>query len=146
MIIPRKLVDFQVKSKDMITIYILFIRSVLEQSSVVWSSSLTQDEMQSLERAQKVALRIIYQDNYVSYDNALSMSKLDKMSDRYQHLLLRFAIKCTKNVRTKDMLPLKNVNERSRFQEKYIVPFARKDRFFKSTIPSMARLLNSIQK
>ena len=41
MIIIRKLVEFQLKSEDLITIYILYIRSVIEQSSVVWSSFLS---------------------------------------------------------------------------------------------------------
>ena len=62
MVILRKLVEFNVNTNDMLNIYILFIRSVLEQSSVVWTSSITCDEQQSLERAQKVALMIIYQE------------------------------------------------------------------------------------
>ena len=142
MIILRKLVEFEVSKTDMITIYILFIRSVLEQSSVVWSSSLTQDELMGIERAQKVALRIIYQNNYISYENALSLSNLSKMYNRFQNFLLRFAIKCAKNDQTKDMLPLKVKNDRGRFQDLFSVPFARKERFKKSAIPTMARMLN----
>ena len=106
MVILRKLVEFEVKTDDMINIYILFIRSVLEQSSVVWSSSLTEEQTNSLERAQKVALRIIFQSSYVSYNNALKLSKLSTIKERYEHLLLRFAIKCTRNERTKGMLPM----------------------------------------
>ena len=143
MMILRKLVEFEINSNDMITIYILFIRSVLEQSSVVWSSSLTLEDCQSLERVQKIALRIIYQQKYMNYDNALKLSKLQTMKARYQHLLLRFATKCTKNDRTRDLLPLNTANMRSRHQEKYFVPFASKERYFKSTIPTMARLMNS---
>ena len=75
MVILRKLVEFEVNKSDMITIYILFIRSVLEKSSVVWSSSLTLEQIASLEKVQKVALRIICQNGYISYDNALSISK-----------------------------------------------------------------------
>ena len=56
MIILRKLVEFNLKQDDLITIYILFIRSVLEQSSVVWASSLSVDQLASLERCQKIAL------------------------------------------------------------------------------------------
>ena len=130
----------------MLTIYKLFIRSVLEQSSVVWSSSLTHEQTTSLERVQKVALRVIFQSSYKSYDNALKMSNLLTMKERYQNLLLRFAIKCAKNVRTKDMLPMEEPNDRSRFQETYMVPFARKERFLKSAIPTMARMLNDNKK
>ena len=76
MLILRRLNEFKVDKADMLRIYMLFIRVVIEQSSVVWSSSLTQQEMQNLERTQKVALRIIYQSEYISYQNALEMSKL----------------------------------------------------------------------
>ena len=64
------------------------------------------------------------------------------MEDRYKHLLLKFAIKCAKNERTKDILPMNAPNGRTRHQETFTVPFARKERFRKSTIPTMARLLN----
>ena len=73
MIILRKLKEFELKTTDMITIYILFIRSVIEQSSVVWSSSLTNGEMAFLERSQNFALRIIFGQKYISYENALKM-------------------------------------------------------------------------
>ena len=76
MTILRRLNDFKVEKADMIKIYVLFIRVTIEQSSVVWSSALTQQEEQSLERIQKIALRLIYQNEYISYDNALFLSKL----------------------------------------------------------------------
>ena len=44
MIILRKLREFGISTKDMLTIYVLYIRGTLEQSSVVWSTSLTRDE------------------------------------------------------------------------------------------------------
>ena len=143
MVILRKLVEFQVGTKDMITIYMMFIRSVLEQSSVVWSSSLTQEQLNSLERAQKVALKIIFQEKYTSYENALKLSNLSTLKIRYEQLLMRFAKKCIKNDRTKDILPLNVTTDRLRQHEKYCVPFARKERFRKSTIPTMARMLNN---
>ena len=45
MIILRKLNEFKINKYDMIKIYILFIISAVEQSSAVWSSSITQDEL-----------------------------------------------------------------------------------------------------
>ena len=142
MIIIRKLIEFEVKLEDLLNIYVLFIRSVIEQSSVVWSSSLTCEEMASLERTQKVALRLIFGPKYISYQNALNLAKLPKIEERYKILLLRFAIKCTKNPKTADMFPLAKNVEKTRNQEKFKVPMARKERFLKSAIPTMARLLN----
>ena len=59
MTILRKLYDFQVNIFNLIHIYIMYIRAVLEQNSVVWSSSIANAEIASLERVQKCALRII---------------------------------------------------------------------------------------
>ena len=142
MIILRKLSEFNMNTNDMITIYVLFVRSILEQSSVVWSSSITQEELASLERCQKVALRIIFGLDYISYDHALKLSKLPKMEGRYQKLLLSFAQKCSKNEKTQDMLPRARNVEKTRNQENFLVPFARKERYFRSAIPTMARMLN----
>ena len=146
MIILRKLVEFDVKNEDLITIYVLFIRSITEQNSVVWSSSLTCDEMANLERTQKVALRIIFGSKYLSYENALELAGLPKIEDRYKKLLLRFAIKCTQNPKTQNMFPLAKCYEMTRHHEKFEVPMARKERYLKSSIPTMARLLNEYLK
>ena len=55
----HKLVQFGVPVVDLIQIYTLYIRSILEQSCQVWHSSLTQENRQDLERVQKNALKII---------------------------------------------------------------------------------------
>ena len=55
----RKLAVFGAPDEDMKTIYILFIRSLLEQSAPVWHSSITQENSDDLERVQKSALKII---------------------------------------------------------------------------------------
>ena len=59
MIILKKLYEFQVNMSDLLHIYIIYIRSILEQNSVVWSSSITCAESVSLEGVQKCAFRII---------------------------------------------------------------------------------------
>ena len=109
---------------------------------MVWSSSLTVDEQFSLERTQKIALRIIYQKDYICYENALKISKLPTIIQRYHDLLLRFAIKCSKNDKTSDMLPLVTIHKKTRKPEKFEVPLARKERLYKSAIPTMTRILN----
>ena len=50
MSILRKLKAFQVPTNDLMNIYVLYIRSRLEQSAVVWHSSLTLGEEKELER------------------------------------------------------------------------------------------------
>ena len=50
-------------------IYTIYVRSILENAATVWHSSLTQSNVESLERCQKAALRIICADKYITYEN-----------------------------------------------------------------------------
>ena len=138
MIIIRKLVEFQLKSEDLITIYILYIRSVIEQSSVVGSSSLTLEDLASFERCKRIALRLIFGPKYISYENALKVSKLPRIEQRFKDLLVRFAIKCTKNQKTQDIIPQAPISGKTRHTEQFLVPMARKNRHYNSAIPTMA--------
>ena len=143
MIILRNLYEFNVPIEDMLKIYILFIRSVVEQSCVVWSSSITTEEVNCLEHTHKCALSIIYRENYISYSNALRLSKLLTLSQHRSELSYTFALRCTKNEKTKDMFPLNNVTTNTRKSEKNLVPFASTSRLANLAIHTMARQLNA---
>ena len=139
MIILQKLSKFKVDSSDLVTIYILYIRSMLEQSCVVWHFDITEEEISDLERVQKVACKIILKDKYLSYNQALYDLRLDPLHLRREKICLRFAKKCVKHDKTKSLFPL-NQNERNK--EKFQVQFARTSRLMKSYIPQLQRLLN----
>ena len=102
----RRVASFGTDIQDLKTIYILFVRSQLEQSSVVWHSSLTEQQKNDLERVQKSALKIILGPKYVSYKKALEILDLEPLDQRRDYLSLRFALKCTRNERTRHMFPL----------------------------------------
>ena len=68
--------------------------------ALVWHSSLTEENKSDLKRVQKSAVKVILGNAYEDYKKALS--KLD--------LGRNFAIKSTKNPRTKKMFP---VNEKT---------------------------------
>ena len=146
-IILTKLFEFNVPQSDLINIYILFIRSVLEQSCVVWNSSITKEEVTDLERVQKTCLRIILKHRYTNYDEALKIVNLETLSDRRDTLCLKFAQKCLKNENTRHMFPLHssshNMAKNIRHHEKYHVQHANTERLQKSSIPYMQRLLNN---
>ena len=59
MILLRKLSEFGAPIEDLKTIYISYIRSVLEQNAVVWHFALTEQNKQDLERVQKSFCKII---------------------------------------------------------------------------------------
>ena len=142
MTLLHKLYEFTVPIEDLVDIYILYIRSVLESSAVVWHSSLTQGQEFEIERVQKVALRIILKEEYDCYTNALSLCSLQTLRDRRNHLSLTFAQKCTKSDKTSDMFPLNSKTYDTRNPEKYFITPAKTNRLAKSAIPHMQRLLN----
>ena len=89
----RKVASFSTPTNDLKQIYILFVRSILEHSATVWHSSLTQENIDDLERVQKSALKIILQDKYRTYKQGLAQLNLETMVDRRENLCLNFALK-----------------------------------------------------
>ena len=63
----------------------------------MWHSGLTDQNSNDLERVQKVALRLILNDQFKNYDQALIYLDLEKLSARREKLSLAFAQKCLKN-------------------------------------------------
>ena len=143
MIILHKLFDFNLPIEDMIEVYILFIRSVVEFSSVVWHSSISEEDSNNIERVQKTALKIILNEGYEDYTSALDSSGLPTLRDRREKLSLNFAKKCLKSERSQDLFPrtVKTVNTRP--HEEFFVTPARTERLARSTIPYLQRLLNN---
>ena len=140
MTILHKLSQFNASQQDMTTIYILYIRSILEQNCQVWHYSLTQEEQCDLERVQKVAFRVILKNEYASYQNALKILGLTTLQERRALLCLRFAKKCT----VASMLPLNHKKGHFiRKCEKYQVQPSKTGRLLHSAIPQMQRALNA---
>ena len=90
----HKLVEFEVPQEDLINIYVLYVRSILEQSCQVWHRSLSLENFQDLERVQKNALRIILKYDYLSYSNALNATGLATLFERRSQLCLKLSQSC----------------------------------------------------
>ena len=71
--------------------WVLTIRSLVEYCAVVWHSSLTEEQINSIERVQKTCLRVILGENYVSYGAALEMCNLKTLFQRREDRCLSFA-------------------------------------------------------
>jgi IS1 family transposase len=142
--IIRRLCQFSVPVDDLTHLYTLYVRSVLEFNCCVWNSNLTQAQENDIERVQKVACHIILQDSYSSYEDALSDLNLMSLKERRQQLCLKFANRCQKFEKSKDMFPLNDPNSHfTRSHEKFKVNFAETDRLRDSAIPQMQRLMNA---
>ena len=142
MIILHKLYEFNLPVEEMVNIYILFIRSVVEYACVVWHSSISNEESDNIERVQKTALRIILKSDYENYTSALRIACLTTLRERRQKLSLSFAKKCIKSDYNADLFPEIDKMVNTRLHEKYYVTPARTERLAKSTIPYLQRMLN----
>ena len=140
----RRVASFGTPVEDIKNIYILFVRSILEQSATVWHSSLTQENINDLERVQKSAIKVILQENYSSYKQGLAQLNLESLASRREQLCLNFAQKCVKSEKLKHMFPLneKSHEMKTRHEGQYKVQFANTERFQKSSIIYMQNLLN----
>ena len=140
----RRVASFGTSSEELKNIYFLFVRSQLEQSSVVWHSSLSEENKTDLERVQKSAIKIIMGDKYRSYKKSLDELGMDSLDDRRQNLCLKFAQRCLKNEKAKKMFPL---NEKihgmeTRNMNKFKVQHANTDRLKNFAQIYMQNLLN----
>ena len=120
------------------------IRSKLEQSAVLWHSSLTQNCEINLERVQKSALKVILGDKYIDYGNALKVMKLQSLKERRDELCLKFARKCLQVPKFLNMFPRSHHDHTmvKRRSESFQVKRGLTERLRKSAIPHMQRLLN----
>ena len=88
---------FTSKRKDLKEIYLTYIRSILEQSAIVWHSGLSVRNKKDIERVQKAAVRVIMGKNDKNYTHSLRELKLDSLEKRRELLSLRFAKSCLRN-------------------------------------------------
>ena len=120
-------------------IYLTYVRSALEQSALVWHSSLSARNRRDLERVQKAALRVILQNNYTSYKSGLRQLNLQTLHKRREELCLKFAKKCLKNDKVRDFFP-KN-KSKHRKGKMFKTNKANTQRYKMSAMPNMQELL-----
>ena len=130
--------------EDLLDIYILYIRSVLEYCSVAFHSSLTDADIRKLEGVQKTCLRVILGEMYVGYEAALEMCGLESLSTRREIRCLSFSQKCVRHPKNKRLFPLntRTFGQAQNTKETFLVNWARTDAYRNSAIPYCQRLLN----
>ena len=83
----HKVASFGTPMEELKIIYILFIRSILEQSATVWHSSLTEENKSNLERVQKSAIKVILQEKYKGYQNGLALLDIEDLQSRRKYIV-----------------------------------------------------------
>ena len=122
-------------------IYTSTIRSVLEYSSNTYHSQINRGQANQLERAKKKCIKIIY-GYQKSYQELLTLSKLDSMEDRRVKLFDKFTKKTLENPKYQHWFPLKTCIRDTRVIRPYIEERATSVRLYRSPIYAMRRLLN----
>ena len=139
----RSLGKFGLSHEDLITIFIGYIRPILEYATQVWSGGLTSAQKQRIERLQKRALRIIFRKDYHSYANALTKSKLQTLESRRNDLCVTFfkkTLSCTDQF--KQFIPQRAHNRTLRRTNKIPEPRCKTKRMQNSPFPDLIRLYN----
>ena len=132
------------KTEDLLDIYALYIRSVVEYCSVAFHSRLTQADSDKLERIQRTSLRVILGEMYLSYEVALEMCGLDTLASRRKKKCLNFALKSMKHPKNSRLFPrnTKTHGQGQKSKESVEVNWAKTETYRLSTIPYCQRLLN----
>ena len=87
----RKVWSFGSTHEEMVHLWIVYCRSVLEQSCVLWDSGLTKENIEDLERTQKSFTKLVLEEDYLNYFQALKVLGLEKLETRRKILTLGFA-------------------------------------------------------
>ena len=72
--------------EEMRTLWISYCRSVLENSCVIWHSSLTEENANDLERTQKTFCKLTLKNKYDTYENALLLLNLQSLQERREEI------------------------------------------------------------
>ena len=144
----RGIQSFGASRSEMVHIWILFCRSILEQSCVVWGPSLTLENIEDLERTQKSFAKLVLKEKYKTYENALKILNLDSLEARRQELILKFAKSAIKNNTMNDIFIENDKvhNMKTRNRNRYKVNFANTDRLKNASVITMQNILNEDSK
>ena len=136
--------SFGASANGMVHFWQIFCRSVLQQSCVVWGSSLTQENIENLERTQKSFAKLVLREKYNNYNDALKILNLDTLENRRKELTKRFAMNGIMSNTLNDLFPRNDPKHKMerRKKEKFKVNFANTERLKNASVITMQNLLN----
>ena len=109
----------------------------------MWGTSLTQENIDDLERTQKTFTKLVLREKYKDYENALLILNLDSLQKRRHNMCLKFAKSGIKNGKLNDLFPVNEKTHKMKTRDdKYKVQFANTDRLKNASIITMQNMLN----
>ena len=154
----NKLKQFGLKREELLKAWSTHLRPITELSAPLWHSGLSEVDSDKLELLQKKALMFILGCTYVdfkrfyklddklfSYEDVLQKLGLSTLKERREVLTNKFAITTANNERHKDLFVKRHSHEfATRNMHVIEEPFCKTDRYYKSAIPYMSRILNGV--
>ena len=110
----------------------------------MWGSSLTLENQKDLERTQKTFCKLVLEEDYRTYNEALVTLGLQTLTDRRQKLILGFAQRSLADDILRDLFPIRRKihGMETRNTEQLRVNKANTNRYKNSPIPVMQNMLN----
>ena len=99
----------------------------------------------TLERIQKVALRIILGVEYISYENARNMFGLKTLKERRHDLCLKFALKLVESKHCEKFFNMSQATRPTRHQKFLVESFSNTKRCYNAPHNYLTRLVNENQ-
>ena len=122
------------------------IISICEGSVAYWGPMITKAESNMLERCLKTGLHIIYQDEYLSFNNALQLSQMKSLKIRRLELITKFSKKAMRSSIYKDWFCESEERAGMITRGKPLPLFkpvtCRTQRYERSSLPFMTKLLS----
>ena len=136
----RRVRELGGSTEDLKTVYKLQLRCLTEDGCPAFNGALTKQNINNLERLQKLAFRVILGSNYSGYKNAMKTLNLHSLSDRRLKKCTKFALKTAKNPKYKAWF--QKMPNRTRTAKPYYEYYARTERYRKSPLFYLTSLLN----
>ena len=139
----RRLKNFKMEPEIILDYYVKEIRPLLEQGVPIWNSGLTKAQIRAIENIQKVALKIILGENYITYEVWCTLFNLLPLEYRRSDLAETFAIKLYKSSKCFEFFePVQN--QRNTRNEQLLVKekITNTKRCFNAPHNYLARLIN----
>ena len=140
----RRLKSHGADQNDLVEVYSKQIRPTLEFAVPVWHPGISKGEKNDIERVQKSAAKIILQEKYQTYIQALQILNLEQLSKRRMKICNKFATKAENHAKFSSWFKLNKRKTITRSkQPRYCPVLYRTRRFQKSPLCYLTDLLNT---
>ena len=140
----KRLAEKGVSTEDLLMTYKSRVRIHLELNIPLWHFTISNTLSNIIERVQKSCLFIILgKCATTDYNRNLAILDLEKLESRREEICIKFAKRMKKHPVHRNMFQWKE-NSNTRAVNKVIVAAAKTVRYDRSSIPSLARIINSM--